>query len=259
MTHAKSLTFFLLILFPALPFTIFAQNEKNGSAPNSYFKLDFLIGPNFDFSPSSHQENAGLLSSRPRSVPFGSFRATHLFSKKYGWYAGMRIDYYEERKPTAYIQSGIEKVLDAFLNELLGPLAKINPAVDLGMVYRIERGRWSLHPSVGLGYSSYAPDRSASRTRTNDDGEDISLSFRETASFVTANVGLSANYFLTPRSFLVINAGYQHPLQSSSALLTEQVNGVETVRQSYRTTSAGRNLFFGIGYGLVLGNKSRKF
>ena len=258
--YIKPILFSLLTLILAtVPLENFAQSGNKENQLNNYVKFDFAVGSNIDIPPPSDHKDAGLLGSRPAVAPFLAYKATHLFSKRFGWYAGLRIDIYKEKRAEISGQSHLEKAFDETFGEMLGLISKIKPAFDAGVVYRIERGRWSLLPSVGLGFAGYVTNRNASRTRTDDKGESVKLTYRQDASFLTGNIGLSGNYFLGRKSFIALNAGYQHPLQASTALLVQEINGVETERTAYRTSSAGRNVCVSIGYGFILGGKNRNF
>ncbi|WP_442592018.1 hypothetical protein ACSBL2_12410 [Pedobacter sp. AW31-3R] len=251
----RSVFSLLLFLLSAVSLESFAQSEKKENYLNNYVKFDLSLGQNIDIPPSAAEKNAGLLGSRNRVVPFFAAKATHLFSEKFGWYGNLRIDFYKERKAEIYEENVFGKFFEDIFNSILGPISKIKPAFDAGMVYRIEQKRWSLMPSLGLGYASYGSNRFSSQTQTNDSGESVKLTYRQKAAFLSGNIGLSGTYYVGQQNYFTLNAGYQHPLQSSTALLIKEINGVEKERTSYRTNDAGRNIIIGIGYGVVFGSR----
>ena len=151
----------------------------------------------------------------------------------------------------------VGEILESMFNAFVGPAALVKPAVDAGMVYRLTWDRWSLYPSIGLGYATYAADRHMSRKQQNDEGQEIQLTYEQKASFFTANAGVSLNYYFGSKSFLVLNTAFRQPLQTSSASLVQETNGIETMQQSYSTT-AGRTVYATVGYGFILGRKKRE-
>src|SRR5690606_32620088 len=142
-----------------------------------------------------------------------------------------------------------------FFNDIVGPLAYTKPSIETGLVYRLERKRWNLHPGIGVGYSTYLPDRIRKRTRTDQNGTVQEVFYNQDASMLTINAGFSAHYFVTPRGFITLNVHFQQPLQSSSAELSRTSDGVETYRRAHRTAGIGRNATLGVGYGFIFARK----
>lgn len=232
-----------------------AQGTNPTLSSKPRFKLDFTIGPNFDIAPASDTENKDIFGGRPAVSPFLGVRATHLFSEKMGWYAGININYYKEHKPTGYRQSFFESFFDDFGNALFGPISYVKPSAELGVLYRIESANWSIHPGVGIGHDTYLADKSNSRSKTGSDGVKHELTYDRESSLFTAHIGFSANYYVSRRGYLAVNARYHQPLQSATAHVIEKTDGVETSRIDFKSNAIGRGVFVGVGFGLVLGKQ----
>ena len=231
----------------------YAQSIDAVSTSKSRFKLDFTIGPNFDISPSSGLRNQDIFGSRPEVSPFLGVRATHLFSNKVGWYAGINLNYYKEIKPTGYTPTGLETFFDDFGNALFGPISYVKPSVNLGVLYRIESANWSIHPSLGIGHDSYLGDKSRSRSKTNEDGQKYELTYDRRSSLFTAHLGLSTNYYVSRKSYFALNASFHQPIQAATAQLVETTDGTEISRTDFRSNKVGRSIFLGVGFGFALG------
>lgn len=249
-------TLMMLGLF-TLPNILLAQEGNFTSGANRYFKFDFNVGPNIDFPPSAQAENAGLLSSRPTTVPSFQFKASYLFSQKFGAYANLRVDFYDEKQTALYNTGVVGQLLEDIFAETFKPISSVKPAVDAGLLYRIEGRRWSLHPSLGIGRANYAAQRRSSRTRSNGEGQTIHISYKQDASFAIATAGLSGDYFVSPKSFFCLQIKYQQPLQHSEASILKQINNTEVEHVRYSSNRIGRNLFVGVGYGFLLGKKQK--
>lgn len=231
----------------------YAQSVDSGPIFKPQFKLDFTIGPNFDTSPGSGQENQDIFGGRPAVSPFLGIRATHLFSNKVGWYAGINLNYYKEIKPTGYKPTGLETFFDDFGNALFGPISYVKPSVNLGVLYRIESANWSIHPSLGIGHDSYLGDKSTSRSKTNQEGQKYELTYDRKSSLFTAHLGLSMNYYVSRKTYFAVNGSFHQPLQAATAQLIETTDGTEISRADFRSNNVGRGIFLGVGFGFVLG------
>lgn len=212
--------------------------------------LDFTTGANVDLIRSGTSPESGLLGSRPDVVPALGFRLIHLFSDKFGGYAKLHFNLYK-RKGSEYTQPGmIGEILEAFADKVFWPVSRINPALDGGIIYRFEHDRWNIYPAIGIGYMYYLPDSKSSGTRIKN-GTEYSVSYKQDASSVFLNTGVSVRYLFSYRGSLVFDVNFQQPLQSAHAELTSHTNGMETDRKSYRTSTAGRNVNISLGYGLT--------
>lgn len=245
-----------LLLLTGQVNTAQAQRQDNPTMTNKYFKLDFSGGINGNVAPVK-RENSALLGSRPDVVPAFAFRASHLFSKQIGWYAGLRVDLYEEKRTGSYKTGIFGQFIEDFFSELFEPIPSVYPSIEGGLLYRIETGRWSIQPSIGLGYAYYVGERNSSRTTKDDQGRKITLSYRQEADFIKADFGLTTEFYVTPKSYLVFRGSYQQPLQSSTAELRTTSDGVILSESTYHTSTVGRNVYIGLGYGFILGKKNK--
>jgi len=245
--------FFFIIFFCFGAFS-YAQQTQTGiyqsNGRDKIWLLDITAGANIDLIRSGSVPESGLLGSKPEVVPALGIRLTRLFSDKIGWYTSLHINLFKSKK-SEYSPSSIGgEVVEAFVDALLFPFTRIAPALDAGIIYRFERDRWKIHPGVGLGYMYYLPDSESSKTFMINDSEQ-SVSYRQHAAPLFLNVGLSVRHLLSRRGSLVADINFQQPLQNSHAELISHINGIETERKSYRTSTAGRNINFSLGYGIT--------
>jgi hypothetical protein len=251
----KSKLLFLILCF--YPFLSYAQSLY---PEDRRWLLNVAEGANFDLSGSSSNPNSELLGSRPSAVMMAKYRLTYLFSKKVGWYADTQFNVYSDRQssyhnnlmPDNIIMVLLESITEVFPEVFLS----FHPSLGTGLVYRIEHGRWKIHPEVGVGYGIYLHSREKSKTTMYDNVEH-GLTYKQEASSWYMDVGVSANYFITRRCFFVLNAGFKQPLQKSHAELIHTEDGVEVDRLYYETSRVGRSLNVGLGFGFTLGKNHK--
>lgn len=233
-----------------------AQGQYMGiDRPQKYFKLDFSLGGNIDLIGSPSGQDVSILSSRPTTVPSFGLRTIYLFSPKVGAYAGFRLNFFKERKFDFYKPGLFEEIFTAFFEGFFRPILISHPSIDAGLVYRIERRRWNMYPAIGIGYAQYVNTRSRSTSRTDGNGVRNDFHYEQKASSTTFNVGVSINHFLTRRGYLILNAGFQQPLQASYASFSQSQNDVEIAHVTYRNPTAGRAVMLDVGYGFIVPKK----
>lgn len=255
----KKFTF--LILFTFSYFFAFAQNEfslRSFSAYNKYWKLDCSIGSNFNIPNSSSNPDSKLFYSRPESAPMVSFKITHLFSEKWGWNASVQINHFDEKKSEYSAQSPLgDFIEELFFDKLFWPVSVMHPAIEACLVYRIENQKWNIHPAIGIGYMCHLFDREATTTSINNDIKTVTI-YKQNASIPYISLGISADYFVTKRCFLTLNTNYKQPVTKSSAELYQTIDGIESSRISYKTSSEGRNINVSLGFGFTFGRSKHK-
>ncbi len=252
----------LLLAFCFYPFISFAQNETLSTTKSLYpedrrWLLNMASGTSFDLSGSSSNPYADLLGSRQKVAFMHKFRLTHLFSKKVGWYADVQFDFYRDRR-SGYLDDFDydDPFIGLFLSigEGLGEAFRaIHPSAGAGLMYRIEYGRWKIHPELGVGYGVHLSGRNKSKTSTDRDGIEYSATYRQQGHSLYMNAGVSANYFISRRCFFVFNAGFRQPLQKSHAELTTFTDGIEVEKRYYETSRIGRTLNLSLGFGFTVG------
>lgn len=206
---------------------------------------------------SSSNPNSILLSTRPDVVPMFNFRVTHLFSKKIGWYANVQMLFYKEKKSAFFDSNKLSEAIDDFFDALFRPVARLHPSFEAGLVYRIEKNRWKVHPSIGLAYGAYLSEHTSSSSTTSGGQVKEGFSYKQPISPFYLGLGVSTNYFVSKRSYLSLKVNFQQPLGKTSAEFIQIEDGVETKNMSYKTSTAGRNLNLSLGYGFTFG-KNRK-
>jgi len=139
------------------------------------FMLDLGMGANFDMS-SLDAEQQDYFDKRPGAVTQISMRPAYFFSRHWGAYADLRFNLFLLRKS------------EKFLDLLLPGLSKLKPSFTMGATYRFERGRWQIHPRLGLGFNCYGGMKSYKKV-----GDD-EVSQKCTGSMFCLDGGISFAY-----------------------------------------------------------------
>lgn len=212
------------------------------------FLIDVRLGANFDLFHRSDHSDSRILSSKKSTTPTYDISMSYLFSKRLGWYGNLHMNFYKERFPDE-VHSIIDDLINEFFKEFFGSINRLHPSINAGMLYRIEKGRWGIYPRAGVGYMAYLSDRKSTKNKKKN-GQEISMSYRQKARPLFAEMGVSVNYYASKSTFFTVQAGYQQPLQKSSAQLIYTADGVETENIHYRSRSIGRNIKLSTGVGL---------
>lgn len=229
------------------------QRQYTNNQPNNKEKkwiIDVMPGANIDLIGSRSAAESKLMGSRPDVVPALSGRVTWLFSDKIGGYARLQSNFYKSKK-AAYnpANSSFGDAVEAVFDGIFSPISRLYPSIDAGIIYRLELNRWKFHPGIGVGYMTYLPDHKSSK-RISENNSTLEISYKQQASPLFLNMGLSTRYSISYMSSLVLDINFQQPLQKSSAELITKNDGIETKREKYSTSTAGRNLNISIGYGI---------
>lgn len=243
------------------PLISYAQSENLITKKSRYpedrrWMLSVGIGTNVDLSGSSSNPYSGLLESRTEVAYMQNFRLTHLFSEKVGWYVDMQYNIYWNRR-SEYLNNmtSVTDIIETFFEAFANVFHFIYPSADAGLVYRIEHGRWKIHPEAGIGYGIYLMSKNNSKDKTDKDGAEYRITYKQRAESLYMNVGVSANYFVSDWCYFVLKAGFSQPLQKSYAELIQTKNDVQEDRVYYETSRIGRNLKASLGFGFLIGKK----
>lgn len=127
---------FLIFLFSTNFVQAQEDNLTSSFNKNRYLKIEFsCLGGNIDLSGSG----SDLLGQRSVLGFAGSFlRVTHLFSNKWGWYAGTEMNLVKEKNSPYYNASFGDAVGEVMRRVLFGGFTPTVGA-DAGMVYRVEK------------------------------------------------------------------------------------------------------------------------
>lgn len=208
------------------------------AAYRKQWKLDIMAGANIDFPHTSCNPAASLLSNRDRCVPVWNLRLSHLFAPRFGWYADLKIRFYDEH----YDNTGtFEDIMTALAKSAFAPVAYIRPSLNAGMLYRIESRHWHCYPRLGMGINL--------KNRRETDGKGYHTYSNGTA--LCAEAGISAHYMLSQRMSLLLDVSYQQPVTKAKASVTRTADDV-TTKSEYRTSTFGRELSISAGIGIHL-------
>lgn len=250
----------LTLLLLCASTSIFAQYsyyaERQYKPYDKYWQVDFAFGSDFDLTYTGSRENASVLSTRPTAAPFLNFRSTHLFSKKVGWYANVQLSlYYQESAELFEIPTSIIDDFFIGLGEGLSEAFSLpHPALDAGFVYRIETGRFRIHPSIGLGVNGHMYNSTKERSATKNNVT-YTVKYKQDASYLFAGLGVTASYDISNKSYLLFRANYRQPLQKTKARMIYLQDDVEKENIYYESWTPGRNLNLSLGYGFRFGKR----
>lgn len=252
----KLLTLLLLCASTAIhaQYSYYAQRQYKPY--DRYWQVDFAFGSDFDLTYTGSRENASVLSTRTVAAPFFNFRATHLFSKKVGWYVNAQLSLYYQQKAELFELP--TNIIDDFFIGLADGLSEAfslpHPALDAGFVYRIETGRFRIHPSIGLGVNAHMFDSTKDRS-VESKNVTYTVKYNQDASYLFAGLGVTAGYDISNKSYLLFRASYRQPLHKTKARMIYLVDDVEKENIYYESWTPGRNLNLSLGYGFRFGKK----
>lgn len=232
-----------------------AQAQDNSLQHKNYVKVEFIpIGISADLSNKGSGTDRYLLGGRQDLAYSGVLRITHLFSKKIGWYAGLKMDFIKEEK-SPYYNASFENEVGEFISKLFFGGYLPATIIDLGAVYRIEKNKWDIHPRIGFGYGFFIQDLESDKQNKLEDGSTIRNVYEQKSGSAVVNVGLTANYFFTKKSFVSLNTGFRQPLNKSYGQYSTFVDDVLIDDRMYKSSSLGRDFSLSVGYGFIIGKR----
>lgn len=240
-----------LLFFICFCSSSYAQSGKSVYPEDRRWMLSVNSGVNVNLLYTSSNPYSELFSSRKDAGFSQGYRLTHLFTKKFGWYANLQLNVYREDQSEYYDSHIGEDIARVFAL----PFIALHPSFDMGMVYRLEHGRWKIHPELGVGYSYYLETGDRDRDFSRKNGVRKSIHYKQHAAPLFMNAGFSANYFVSRRCFFSLHASYWQPLQKSYARLITYENDVEVDRISYKTSKVGRSINASLGFGFTVGKR----
>lgn len=268
---------YIMLLLFGICATTQAQDSLSVSMQkkiNKTVQIDLFYGPNIDLS---HRPEGNLLSTftdRKRTVPAIGIRILHFPSKRWGWYFDLRMkiagknadrsqEIYRPFEPDYYIN---ENNRYSYPSEYSG-VDQTNTNFNLGVAYRIENKKWAFYPKLGLGTNCYTfrPINAQLKGKGNNELYAITVllpdPYDETINIFTATLGISANYKLSKHCYLLADISYVQPLKSVHIdyILKDLYTGQEIRKQTYRSSTLGRDLSVSIGFGFpIYLNKQKK-
>ncbi|GAK35073.1 hypothetical protein JCM15093_148 [Bacteroides graminisolvens DSM 19988 = JCM 15093] len=163
------------------------------------------------------------------------------------------MNFYKDKQAEAVDQGFLGSFTENLADALFWPVSIMRPSVDAGLVYRFEQQKWRIYPSFGVGYVYHLRDRGFIKSSTGSDEVLHTVEYKQRASSLTLNMGVSANYYFSSRKYLFLSTNFVQPLQKSSGELVRMDNDVETERLSYKTITGGRALNVSVGIGFAIG------
>lgn len=234
---------------------LYAQTDTLKSRNRHAVKFEFfLLGIEGNLAKKGTLGDERLLSERPNFAYTGAFRMSHLFSDKFGWYAGLRMDYINEKKST-YYNASIGKQIGEVVGKIFFGGSLPSAMVDLGAIYRVEKNRWDIQPRLGLGLGYFIQDLDSETKIILTNGSTNRSVYKQRSGSLALNMGLSAHYFLTRKSFISLNADLRQPLNKSYATNTSYINDKLIAERKESSISLGRDFNVAVGYGFMIGKR----
>ena len=227
----------------------FAQTKKD-----NFWKLELITGANTELSHFKSTTDEKMFGTRPKVVPLVGLKTMYLFSDKFGGYARVQINFYDEKNSEYYNSGLIGEVAEAFFDKLFWPISKSYPLFDIGLLYRFEKENWAVYPEIGFGQMVFLADRESSRTK-NKEGVKTEIQYRQQSSPFFINLGISANYNISKNNYILFNASFSQPVKKSKAELIHITDGIETERLTSINSTLGRSLNLSAGIGVTINRK----
>jgi|GEM_PF-795237 hypothetical protein len=255
--------FLITAFFSILCSFSFAQEERISSKQfypeDRRWMLSLSYGANFDLYKPNSSPYSGLSDTRKNDAClFAKYKIVHLFSDKFGWFADLQINCFWEKR-SEYLEELQSEGLPGLIEGVFEGFGKVfsfpHPSVSAGMLYRIEHGRWKIHPEIGIGYGTHLWGREKERSKTDDNGVVNSVFYKQDGSSLFMTFGISASFFVSRRCFFTLHTNFQQPLQKSGAKLIRSKDEVEVENISYRSANIGKSINVDLGFGFTIGKK----
>lgn len=235
---------------------------------NKLIQLDVGVGAHFDLTHSPSGNMLTFLADRKRVTPAFDFRFLHFFSKRWGWYTDVSLDINAGKRRDCYAEWVQPLETDYYVkqvNQFGGDeQSRVNSYFSVGVAYRIENAGWSLYPRVGIGVNliSYQPIYAELKKKGGNELYRVQYSNLEGTSNLERAawfVGMSANYKVSKRCFLFLDATYAQPMGHLTLNYTKTDLYTQDVlkEKTYRSSTLGRFLKVtaGVGIPFYLGEK----
>lgn len=223
-------------------------------------------GVNLDLAHRTSDNIPSLLTDRKVAAPLIDIRLMHLFAPKWGWYFSFVYKWVDKRQ-NEKIENQYALFKDKYYIESYdwGP-NDINSTIhgDVGVVYRIEKGKWALYPRIGIGVNDqYGHDiHSYLKEKGNNKLYEINFGPSEEESFETVNLafGLNANYKISKKFKLFLDISYLQPFTSITGefCMKDQFTKEIVEYKSGSNSTLGRELNISMGVSLSLYYKNKK-
>lgn len=222
------------------------------------------VGMNFDFLHTGGENALTALADRKTGFPVIDFRLEHFFSKRWGWFADIKlgIPLRYSRNYGSELAKSLEAdyYVDNFAFERERP--GVSPCMATGVAYRIEYSRWAIYPRLGIGVNNVSYQSVCLDLKKKGGNELYTIRYDADNDYGESNmdvfilsVGMSVNYKLAKYCYLVFNAAFAQPIGKRSSieyqkkdLYTNEI--VE--RRLYKANTLGRDINISLGVGIPI-------
>ena len=249
-----------------------AQQLSHSRESNKLLQLNAGLGTGIDLMHRGAGNAFASMAAKKSPFPVVDFRLEHFFSRKWGWFANIKIgipskfrtDYYSE------LARVLEK--DYYIRNHIFEKQKppVTPCLAVGLVHRIENSHWAFYPRLGIGVNSPGFQdvsiglKKKGGNQIYETRYDIQDEFgQDSRDVFILSTGFSVNYKLSTYCYLFLSVDYIQPIGSHSTMesVTTDLYTDEVVdRQIYKTSTLGRDLSVSVGVGIPirLGRKDKK-
>ena len=133
----------------------------------------------------------------------------------------------------------------------------MRPSVDAGLVYRFEQQNGEYILLFGVGYVYHLRDRGFIKSSTGSDEVLHTVEYKQQASSLTLNMGVSVNYYFSSRKYLFLSTNFVQPLQKIKRELVRNGQRCRDRTPSYKTITGGRAWMWVWGLGFAIGDNYR--
>lgn len=267
----------VLLLFAVCVVSVAQVQEslflKSPSTENKLLQLDLDLGAGFDLANRAKGNMLTSMSDRNSVFPTVSFRFQHFFSRKWGWYTGLRLSIPAKYKRDCYAEFVDAMESDYYVQNLIWDKQKpeVNYCFDAGVAYRIENARWALYPRLGIGVNNVSCQRISAELKKKGGNELYKIEYKRNDendydnSSIDAfilSAGVTVNYKLSQYCFLLLNVNYVQPFGrfTCNEYVTNLYTKEKVVKNAYKSSTLARdlNVSVGVGFPIYLGKRTMK-
>lgn len=256
----------LLIVMMSVCAVLQAQEtprEDKTVKKNKLVQIDLDFGTNIDMAYRREGNMLTRLSDKKTVIPAINFRLQHFFSQKWGWYANIRLGMPKKYDQDCYAELAGKLEPHYYVKNLITyeqePL--VAPCVDFGAVYRIENSRWAFYPRLGIGMNYVEYQEVLAELKKKGGNELYQVNYRfgnedanRNREIFVVSAGISVNYKLSERCYLLLNANYTQPIGEHKCFeYVKDLYTQESVeRRAYKSSTLGRDLTISVGLGFPI-------
>lgn len=248
------------------------QQFSHSRESNKLLQLNTGLGTGFDLMHRGAGNAFASMAAKKSPFPVADFRLEHFFSRKWGWFANIKIGIPCKYRTDYYSELTRSLEADYYIRNYIYEKQKpsVIPSLAVGVVHRVENSHWAFYPRLGIGVNSpgfqdvFIGLKKKGGNQLYETRYDIKDEFGQgSRDIFILSTGFSVNYKLSTYCYLFLSVDYIQPIGSRSIMesVTTDLYTDEVVdRQVYKTSTLGRDLSVCVGVGIPirLGRKGKK-